>query len=166
VVEYKDVGIILKVKPQVNAGGLVSLELHEEVSTYTTQTLFSASTQVIINKTEATSEVVVQNGQTIVIGGLIQENTTKSLTGIPYLSKIPVLGYLFGARENDVTRTEIIMLLTPHVLSNQKDAKDVTSDYVDKFTERGSVKKEELHWVNPPKQNQGTQGEDPKEQAK
>ena len=143
-VEYKDVGIILKIKPQVNAGGLVSLEFHEEVSSFTTETLFSASTQVIINKTEATSEVVVQNGQTIVIGGLIQENTTKSLTGIPYLSKIPVLGYLFGARENDVTRTEIIMLLTPHVLSNQKDAKDVTSDYVDKFTERGSVKKEEL----------------------
>ncbi|HUJ89350.1 MAG TPA: secretin N-terminal domain-containing protein [Syntrophorhabdales bacterium] len=165
-VEYKDIGIILKVKPQVNEGGLVSLELHEEVSSFTTQTLFSASTQIIINKTEATSNVVVQNGETIVIGGLIQENTTRSLTGIPYLSKIPVLGYLFGARGKDVTRTEIIMLLTPRVLINPKDAKDATSDYVDKFTERGSIKKEDLHWVNPPKQNQGTQGEESKGQGK
>jgi type II secretory pathway component GspD/PulD (secretin) len=156
VVEYKDIGIILKVKPQVNEGGLVSLELHQEVSTFTTQTLFSASTQIIINKTEATSSLVVQNGQTIVIGGLIREDTSRSLSGIPYLSKIPIVGYLFGARERDLSRTEIIMLLTPRVLSNQKEAKDATSDLVDKFTESGSVKKEELHWVNPPpKESEG-----------
>ena len=96
VVEYKDIGIILKVKPQINEGGLVSLELHQEVSTFTTQVLYTASTQIIINKTEATSNLVVQNGQTIVIGGLIREDTSKSLTGIPYLSKIPIVGYLFG----------------------------------------------------------------------
>ena len=152
VVEYKDIGIILKVKPQINEGGLVALELHQEVSTFTTQTLYVASTQIIINKTEATSNLVVRNGQTIVVGGLIREDTSKSLSGIPYLSKIPILGYLFGGRESDVTRTEIIMLLTPRVLTNQKDAKGVTADFVDKFTERGNVKKEELHWVNPPRE--------------
>ncbi len=150
VVEYKDIGIILKVKPQINEGGLVTMELHQEVSTFTTQTLFTASTQIIINKTEATSNLVVQSGQTIVIGGLIREDTTKSLTGIPYLSKIPIVGYLFGAKEKDVSRTEIIMLLTPRVLSNQKEAKQATSDLVDKFTESGRINKEELHWVNPP----------------
>ena len=165
-VEYKDIGVILKIKPQVNEGGLVSLEFHEEVSSFNTQTLFSDSTQVIINKTEATSQVVVQSGQTIVVGGLIQETTQKTLNGIPYLSKIPVIGYLFGSRESDVTRTEIIMLLTPHVLTNQKDAKDVSTEAVDKFTERGSIKKDELHWVNPPREGEGKQGEDPKEQTK
>ena len=177
-VEYKDIGVILKVKPQVNEGGLVSLELQQEVSTFTTQTLFSASTQIIINKTEATSNLVVRDGQTIVIGGLIREDTSKSLSGIPYLSKIPILGYLFGSRERDVSRTEIIMLLTPHVLKSQKDAKEITSDYVDKFTERGTVKKEELHWVNPPQEpqapqekenppqeNQGIQGKDSNKQT-
>ena len=158
VVEYKDIGIILKVKPQVNEGGLVSMELHQEVSTFTTQTLFTDSTQIIINKAEATSNLVVQDGQTIVIGGLIREDTSKSVTGIPYLSKIPILGYFFGGREKDVSRTEIIMLLTPHVLRNQKEAKDATSDLVDKFTESGSVKKEELHWVNPPRDAEDTQG--------
>ncbi len=150
VVEYKDIGIILKVKPQINEGGLVTMELHQEVSTFTTQTLFSASTQIIINKTEATSSLVVQSGQTIVIGGLIREDTSKSLTGIPYLSKIPIVGYLFGAKEKDISRTEIIMLLTPRVLSNQKEAKQATSDLIDKFTSSGSVNKEELHWANPP----------------
>ncbi|HME42758.1 MAG TPA: secretin N-terminal domain-containing protein, partial [Syntrophorhabdales bacterium] len=149
VVEYKDIGIILKVKPQVNEGGLVAMELHEEVSTFTTQVLYTDSTQIIINKTEATSNLVVQDGQTIVIGGLIREDTSKSLTGIPYLSKIPIVGYLFGGRESDVSRTEIIMLLKPHVLRNQDEAKGATSDFIDNFTERGSVKKEELHWLDP-----------------
>jgi type II secretory pathway component GspD/PulD (secretin) len=166
VVEYKDIGIILKVKPQVNEGGLVAMELHQEVSTYTTQTLFTNSTQIIINKTEATSNLVVQNGQTIVIGGLIREDTSKSLTGIPFLSKIPIVGYLFGSRESDVSRTEIIMLLTPRVLRNQEEAKGATSDFVDKFTERGSVKKEELHWINPPRDSQGAQEKDTTEQGK
>ena len=179
VVEYKDIGIILKVKPQVNEGGLVNLELHQEVSTFTTQELFSASTQIIINKTEATSNLVVQDGQTIVMGGLIREDTSRSVSGIPYLSKIPILGYLFGSRSAGPNqRIEIIMLLTPHVLKSQKDAGEITSDYVGKFTERGNVKKEELHWVNPPRQtpgapekenlpreNQGIQGEDPNEQS-
>jgi general secretion pathway protein D len=166
VVEYKDIGIILKVKPQVNEGGLVSLELHQEVSTFTTQTLFTASTQIIINKTEATSNLVVRDGQTIVIGGLIREDTSKSSSGIPYLNKIPILGYLFGARERDISRTEIIMLLTPRVLKGQKDAKEVTSDYVDKFTERGTVKKEELHWINPPRETQGAPESGAKEKDK
>jgi general secretion pathway protein D len=164
VVEYKDIGIILKVKPQINEGGLVAMELNQEVSTFTTQVLYTDSTQIIINKTQATSNLVVQDGQTIVIGGLIREDTSRSLSGIPYLSKIPILGYLFGGRESDVSRTEIIMLLTPHVLKGQKDAKDATSDLVDKFTERGNVKKEELHWVNPPRESPVTTPIKPPEQ--
>ncbi|HME46406.1 MAG TPA: hypothetical protein VKF36_25205, partial [Syntrophorhabdales bacterium] len=103
---------------------------------------------------------------TIVIGGLIREDTSKSLTGIPYLSKIPIVGYLFGGRESDVSRTEIIMLLKPHVLRNQDEAKGATSDFIDNFTERGSVKKEELHWMNPPKDSKGTQEKGTTEQGK
>jgi general secretion pathway protein D len=167
VVEYKDIGIILKVKPQVNEGGLVNLELHQEVSTFTTQELFAASTQIIINKTEATSNLVVQDGQTIVMGGLIREDTSKSVSGIPYLSKIPILGYLFGSRSAGPNqRIEIIMLLTPHVLKSQKDAGEITSDYVGKFTERGNVKKEELRWVNPPRETQGAPENGAKEKDK
>jgi general secretion pathway protein D len=150
VVEYKDIGIILKVKPQVNESGLVTLDIHQEVSTFTTQQLFVDSTQIILNKTEASSNVVVQDGQTIVIGGLIREDTSRSITGIPYLSKIPLVGYLFGGRERDISRTEIIMLLTPRVLRNQKEAKDASTTAIEKFTERGNIKKEDLQWVRPP----------------
>lgn len=163
VIEYKDIGIILKVKPQVNESGLVALDIHQEVSTFTTQKLFVDSTQIILNKTEASSSLVVQDGQTIIIGGLIREDTTKSISGIPYLSKIPLLGYLFGGRERDVSRTEIIMLLTPRVLRNQKEAKDTTSSYIDKFTERGNIKKEDLQWVRPPAKPD-TQEKDTKQQ--
>jgi type II secretory pathway component GspD/PulD (secretin) len=155
VVQYRDIGIILKVKPQINASGLVALEMSQEVSTFTTTTLFSGSTQIILNKTEATSALVVQDGQTIVIGGLIREDPTTSLSGIPYLSKIPVLGYFFGNRSRTVTRTELIILLKPRVIRNVQDATGATSDFVDNFTKRGNVTKEDLHWIRPP-QDQST----------
>jgi type II secretory pathway component GspD/PulD (secretin) len=148
-VQYKDVGIILKVKPQVNESGLVSLEMSQEVSTANLTQVLTTSSQYVINKTEATSSLVVQDGQTIVIGGLIREDTSKTLTGIPYLSKIPIIGYLFGSRGRDITRVEIIILLKPRVIKNPQDARGATSDFVDSFTERGSVTKEELHWLKP-----------------
>ena len=143
-VQYRDVGIILKVKPQVNESGLVGLELSQEVSRANLTTVFVDSTQYVIDKVEATSNLVVQDGQTIVIGGLIREDNDKTLTGIPYLSKIPLLGYLFGSREKKATRNELIILLTPHVVKNTQDATGVTSDYVDRFTERGNFKKDEM----------------------
>jgi type II secretory pathway component GspD/PulD (secretin) len=147
IVQYKDIGIILKVKPRVNEGGLVALEVGQEVSTFSTIPLGNVGeTQIIINKTEATTNLVVQDGQTIVIGGLIREDTSKSLSGIPWISRIPLIGWLFGNTENDKSRAELIILLTPHVMKNQKEAKAVTSDYVDRMTEssEGRIQKEDL----------------------
>jgi len=145
-IQYKDIGIILKVKPRVNESGLVSLEIKQEVSTYSTIELSAGQKDIILNKTEASTSLVVQNGHTIVIGGLIREDTTKTRAGIPWLSKIPVLGYLFGNTVDDESRTEIIILLTPHVVKNQYEAKDLTTNYIDKFTGtgKGGVKKKEL----------------------
>jgi general secretion pathway protein D len=131
-IQYKDTGTILKVKPQVNEGGLVSLEITQEVSDFSTKTLFG-SDQIIINKREAATNLVAQDGQTIVIGGLIRDKTTRSKAGIPLLSQIPVLGYLFGKTTDEENRTELIILLTPRVIRNQQDAKDVTSDYVERL---------------------------------
>ena len=146
-IQYKDIGVILKVTPQVNESGLVSLALSQEVSTFSTIELFSNEKNIIINKTEASTNLVVQDGETIVIGGLIREDTTKSIAGIPLLSKIPFLGHLFGNTTDDCSRTEIIILLTPHVMRNQRDAKKVTGDYVDKFTATGKhgIKKDEIN---------------------
>ena len=135
-IQYKDIGIILKVKPRINEGGLVSIELSQEISTYETITLFAANEQqIILHKTDATTSLVVQDSQTIIIGGLIREDTSASNTGIPWLNKIPILGYLFGNTDDTSNRTEIVILLTPRVIKSIQDISDVTTEYVDKFKE-------------------------------
>ncbi len=147
-IQYKDIGIILKVKPQVNDSGLVSMDISQEVSTFETIDLFANEKQIILNKAEASTNLVVQNGQTIIIGGLIREDTMGSRTGVPFLSKIPLLGVLFGNRSREVRRQEIIILLTPHVIKSQKDAKDITNRYMNNITDadtvKGGLKKDEL----------------------
>ncbi len=145
-IQYRDIGIILKVKPRINEGGLVSLELYQEVSTYDTIQLFSNETQIILNNNNATTNVVVQDGQTIIIGGLIREDTSKSRSGIPFLNKIPFIGWLFGNWIDNKQRTEIIILLTPRVVKNQKEASTVTNKYIDNMSSesKGRITKEEL----------------------
>ncbi len=146
-IQYKDIGIILKVKPQINDSGLVSLDISQEVSTYSTVLLYADEKQIVLDKTEATTTLTVQDGQTIIIGGLIREDNSKSRVGIPFLSRIPLLGYLFGNTDEGGKRNEIIILLTPHVMKNQRDAVDITSGFVDKFMEKnknGPVRKEDL----------------------
>ncbi len=151
-IQYKDIGIILKVTPQVNESGLVSLEINQEISGYETIKLFADETNIILNKTEASTNVVVQDGETVVIGGLIREDTSKGRTGIPWLTKIPVLGYLFGDSTDEDRRVEIIVLLTPRVVKNQAEAQSVTDDYVDRMTTtgKGRVTREELLKNRPP----------------
>jgi general secretion pathway protein D len=124
----------------VNESGLVSLDIAQEVSTYETIELGIADKTIILNKAEATTNVVVKDGETIVIGGLIREDSTKSITGVPWLSKIPLFGHLFGNTIDDDARQEIIILLTPRVVKTQSEAKDVTSDYVDRMTKTGKGK--------------------------
>lgn len=145
-IQYRDIGIILKVKPRINEGGLVSLDLTQEVSTYSTIKLYVDSTEIILNKTETTTNLVVQDGQTIVIGGLIREDTSRSRTGVPFLSKVPILGWLFGSTEDDKSRAELIILLTPYVVKDQKAARDMTSDYIDRMSEssQGRIQKDDL----------------------
>ena len=143
--QYRDIGIILKVKPRINEGGLVSLEISQEISTFEKITL-GGSEQILLNKTDVATNLVVQDGQTIVIGGLIREDTNKTSSGIPFLSKIPFLGWLFGGSVDDKKRQELIILLTPHVIKNQKEAKDLSSEYIDNMSEASEarIKKEEL----------------------
>jgi general secretion pathway protein D len=135
-IQYTDIGMILKVKPQINDSGLVALEISQEVSTYSKDTLYADETQIILNKTAASTNLVVQDGQTIVIGGLIREDDSRARSGIPFIYKIPLLGYLFGNTENEDSRTELVILLTPYVVKNQQDAKSVTNNFVDRVTDK------------------------------
>ncbi len=145
-IQYRDIGIILKVKPRVNEGGLVNLEIYQEVSTYTTIPLYAGELQIVLNKNDATTSVVVQDGQTIVIGGLIREDTTKSKSGIPFLSSIPYIGWIFGGWIDNKERTEIIILLTPRVVKNQQEAGDVTNHYINNMVgeSKGRINKKDL----------------------
>lgn len=145
-IQYRDIGIILKVKPRVNEGGLVNLEIYQEVSTYDTISLYAGETQIILNKNDATTNVAVQDGQTIVIGGLIREDTSKSKSGVPFLSSIPYLGWLFGSWIDNKQRTEIIILLTPRVVKNREEAGKVTDHYIDNMIgeSKGRINKKDL----------------------
>ncbi|MFZ5997465.1 MAG: secretin N-terminal domain-containing protein [Nitrospirota bacterium] len=136
-VQYKDIGIILKVKPQVNEGGLVSLEIAQEISSLGTPATIAGQSFSSIDKTEATTNLVVQDGQTIIIGGLMREDFTRDRTGLPFLSKIPLLGHLFGSTNDSTTRVELVILLTPRVIRNTEEATELTSEYKELFKKLG-----------------------------
>ncbi|MHB8770455.1 MAG: secretin N-terminal domain-containing protein [Syntrophales bacterium] len=160
--QYKDIGIILKVKPRINEGGLVALEISQEISTPEI-IILGGTEQLQLSKTEATTNLVVQDGQTIVIGGLIREDTNKSQEGIPFLYRIPIIGWLFGGLREEAKRTELIILLTPTVIKNQKDANSLSSKFIDKMSEtsQGRIKREELVREKPPRMSEDVMSADP-----
>lgn len=132
-IQYKDIGIILKVKPQINDSGLIALELEQEVSSVGSAVTVGGLDEVSINKTEATSNLVARDGDTIIIGGLIRQDTDHKSTGIPFLSRLPIIGSLFGSTSDTLTRTELIILLTPHVMRNAQEAQTISSDYIKRY---------------------------------
>jgi type II secretory pathway component GspD/PulD (secretin) len=148
---YRDIGIILKVKPRINEGGLVALEISQEISTYAKISV-GGTEQLLLNKTDASTSLVVQDGQTIVIGGLIREDTSKSASGLPFLSRIPFIGWLFGGTEREIKRQELIILLTPRVIKNQKEAKNLSGEMINKMAEasQGRINAEDLLGKKPP----------------
>jgi general secretion pathway protein D len=133
-IQYKDIGIILKVKPQINDSGLVSIELTQEISSAgTTNAIIAGQEYPSIDKTETSTNLIAQDGETIIIGGLIRENKSKQIDGIPILSKIPLIGSLFSNTSVKTDRTELIILLTPHVIKSGKEAGEVTSEYLERI---------------------------------
>jgi general secretion pathway protein D len=124
--EYRDVGVILQVKPRINSNQAVSLEIAQEVSRCDNCT--PTQLNPTFTKRKITSRVNVQSGQTVVLGGLIQDNETRIHNGIPLLSEIPVVGNLFGTTDNVNQRNELIVFITPRVIRNTEDARDVSEE--------------------------------------
>ncbi len=131
--QYVDTGVILHVRPRVNAGGLVTLDITQEVSTPRPTTVGNTDT-FIISKRSIESAVAVASGGTIALGGLIRDNQTEDLTGIPFLSKIPFIGSLFGTTTRNRTRTELVVLLTPRVVQERKDMGPITNEFKRRLT--------------------------------
>lgn len=126
-IEYEDTGVILKVTPRVNRGGMVMMDISQEVS-QVSDTSASPVPSPTIQERKINSSVAVQDGETVVLGGLISDARTHSKTGIPFLETIPVLGNLFRDTVNDKTRTELMVLITPHVVDNTQKARKVTDE--------------------------------------
>jgi general secretion pathway protein D len=126
-IQMLDTGIILRVTPRVNQGGLVLLSLNQEVSASVPTTTSSINSPTIQQRKISTS-IAVQDGQTIALGGLIKDSRTRTRTGIPWLMDVPILGTLFRLSNDEVDRTELIVLITPHVISDPLGGKAITDE--------------------------------------
>jgi general secretion pathway protein D len=126
-VDYRDTGVILKVTPRVNAGGLVLLDIDQEVSDVATTSSSTINSPTIQQRKFSTS-IAVQDGQTVALGGLIRDNATRGRSGVPFLNAIPFVGWLAGQQLKTENRTELIILLTPRVVRTATDADAVTEE--------------------------------------
>jgi general secretion pathway protein D len=128
-VDYRETGVIMEVIPRVSSGGLVTLDISQEVSEVDTT---APSTSGIQSPTflerAVRSRVVVQDGQTIGLAGLIRDSDSRGNQGIPFLKDIPILGALLGSQNNTRARTELLVLITPRVVHDQRDARSLTED--------------------------------------
>jgi general secretion pathway protein D len=125
-VTYKETGVVLEVTPRVNTGGYVTMDVNQSVSTVVNTTTSQIDSPTFQQR-RLNSTISVKSGQTILLGGLIQQNDNRESQGIPVLNEIPGLGSLFGTHTNGAGRTELIMLLTPHVISNEAESHDLTA---------------------------------------
>ena len=131
-VTYRDTGVILRVTPRVNKNGLVQLDIAQEVSDVAPTTTSGVDSPTIQQR-KLTSTVVVKNGDTIALGGLIRDNVSETKSGVPILSRIPVLGGLFRDTDHAKNRTELILLITPRVMRDDSEFQDVMDDLRNEF---------------------------------
>ncbi|MFO1307707.1 MAG: type II secretion system secretin GspD [Burkholderiales bacterium] len=124
--QYIDTGVLVSVTPRINAGGLVTMDIQAEVSNPGDVT--TAGEAPPINTRSLQSMVAVQSGETLVMGGLIRDTKTQGSEGIPWLSKLPVIGGLFGAQDIKDTRSELVLFVTPRVVESQNDLRAVIDD--------------------------------------
>lgn len=131
-IEYRSTGVILTVTPRINEKGLVAMDISQEVSEAQDVVSSGIQSPVISNRLAETS-LVVQHGQTIVIGGLIRDRINKTVTGVPFLARIPLVSYLFSNTQNSKDKTELIIMITPHVVNNIDDAAVATQEFKEKM---------------------------------
>jgi general secretion pathway protein D len=127
-VSYKDTGIILSMTPRINASGRILLDLEQEVSTVATTTS-SGIDSPTIHKRQVRTSVVVNHGEALALGGLIQKSKTITKNQMPVLGDIPFLGNVFGQKDNQIVKTELIIIIIPHLMRNRNEARQVTEEF-------------------------------------
>jgi general secretion pathway protein D len=126
-IQYINTGVILHVTPRINAGGMVSLDIEQEVSSVSSSAQTGTLTPTISER-RIDSTVAIQSGQTIVLGGLISDSRTRTKSGIPLVSDVPLLGSLAGTTDNQIAKTELIVFITPHVITDANEARRVSEE--------------------------------------
>ena len=130
--QQRKTGVKLKIKPRVNANGLVTMEVTQSVED--PGAIPANGTNPSILTREINSSVAVQSGETIVLGGLIKDNNTDDNNGIPLLHDVPILGTLFGSKTRTKDKTELVVLITPRVVKSRQDAGLITDEFKRKLS--------------------------------
>jgi general secretion pathway protein D len=150
-IQYREVGVKLHVTPSINKSGLVRMEITQEVSSVLEERTTGGVTTPSFQSRKATTNLVVQDKHTIVVGGLMQTHQEKKHRGIPFLKDIPILGYLFGSKGYSTTKTELLFVITPHVIQTQEEADALTVEFSKKveslrkvLEQRGVLQVEEI----------------------
>jgi type II secretory pathway component GspD/PulD (secretin) len=124
-IKFESVGITLKVRPTITEDGSISMVLTPEISEHTSDYPLTVTaggetvdyTVPVIDSRSASTKVIVGNGQTLIIGGLIKDTSTKGATKVPYLGDIPILGNLFGGKKNVKNKTELLIFVSPTIVT-------------------------------------------------
>ena len=122
-------GVILIFTPFINDEGLVTLEIEQEVSDVNT---LSPGTNPTFFKRSISTNLVASQDQSIVLGGLVKERKSLNRTGLPFFYKIPLLGWIFGSRDDAVNRTELLIFITPRVIRNVEEGIQLSRDFEDR----------------------------------
>ncbi len=138
-INYQQTGVIMQVTPRVNSGGLVTLDILQDVSDVSNIITTPGINSPTFLDRNVTSRVVVQDGQTIGLAGLIRDNVSIGNQGIPWLKDVPLLGFLAGDQNNTRQRTELLVLITPHVMHDQRDARALTEDMREQLINAAAV---------------------------
>ena len=142
-INREDVGIKLDLTPQISSDDSVRLEVKQEISNVIATTTTAAAGPTT-SKRSASTTVVVRDRQTVVIGGLIQDNVTTSTSKVPILGDIPILGWLFKSKQTSVDKTNLMIFITPYIIKNEEDAAEMTkrkNDTLENFRKEYHIEK-------------------------
>ncbi|MBU2623584.1 MAG: hypothetical protein KKD92_14840 [Proteobacteria bacterium] len=128
-IQYRTTGILLTVLPNISEKNSVKLKISQEISNRGVDIALAGITSPSFTKRKAETVGVVENGHTLIIGGLISEQNNNSREGIPLLSRIPLIGYLFGVMSDEIKKTELLIMVTPHVAGSPEEADKITKDF-------------------------------------
>jgi general secretion pathway protein D len=133
--QYVSTGITLTVTPRINPGGLVYMDIQQDVSRPGARDPdISTSGNPPINNKTVTSQVAVQSGQTVFLGGLISEQDSLGRSGVPFLSRVPLIGPLFGSRTKSALRSETLVMITPTVVESAVDLRTISEQMEQEFS--------------------------------